>query len=188
MIIPEVAKLLAGRRDILFVVCGDGALKPELESRTRDLRNVRLLALQPFEYLGELLTMANIHLLPQSSDAADLVLPSKLTGMLASGRPVVATCAPDTELASVVSHCGVITAPDNPEHLASIIVKLADDPRLMAELGARARAWAEEHLERDAVLGKMFASMQGSSARKPLPISAQPSPAHPNETPVTMQT
>ena len=56
------------------------------------LPNVRLLPLQPSERLSELLGMADIHLLPQSPDAADLVLPSKLSGMLASGRPVIATC------------------------------------------------------------------------------------------------
>lgn len=188
LIIPEVAKLLAARRDILFVICGDGALKGELESKTRDLPNVRLLPLQPFERLGELLTMANIHLLPQSSDAADLVLPSKLTGMLASGRPVVATCGPDTELASVVSQCGMITAPENPEHLASVVVKLADDRQLMTELGARARAWAEEHLDRDLVLGRMFAPRPEGSAsvRIPTPIPPQSSAVTPQETPATL--
>ena len=180
------AKVLAARRDILFVICGDGALKGELESRTRDLPNVRLLPLQPFERLGELLTTANIHLLPQSSDAADLVLPSKLTGMLASGRPVVATCARDTELASVVSQCGMITAPGNPEHLASVVVRLADNRQLMAELGARARAWAEEHFERDLVLSRMFVSKQDGSARTPTPAPTQSSVAASPETPVTL--
>ena len=184
LVIPQVAALLAHRRDILFVICGEGALQGELESRTRQLANVRLLPLQPFERLGELLTMADIHLLPQSSDAADLVLPSKLSGMLASGRPVVATCAPGTELASVVSQCGVITTPEDPDHLASAILQLTSDHTLMAELGQRARAWAERHLERDAVLGGMFASLRErdlpaatyspplqSSEERPVPIS-----------------
>ena len=170
-IIPDVARILAGRHDILFVICGDGALKGELEARTRDLPNLRLLPLQPFERLGELLTTANIHLLPQSSDAADLVLPSKLTGMLASGRPVVATCAPDTELASVVSQCGMITTPGNPEHLANVVVSLADNRNLMLDLGARARAWAEEHLDRDMVLNRVFAASadRSKSGRTPAP-------------------
>lgn len=186
-IIPDVAKLLAGRRDILFVICGDGALKGELESRTRDLPNVRLLPLQPFERLGDLLTTANIHLLPQSSDAADLVLPSKLTGMLASGRPVVATCAPDTELAAVVSQCGMITSPGNPEHLANVVVSLADNRQLMTDLGARARAWAEEHLDRDMVLGRMFApKTDGSAARIPTPAPTPSSAITSPETPVPL--
>ncbi len=176
LVIPQVAELLAHRRDILFVICGEGALQCELESRTRQLKNVRLLPLQPFERLGELLTMADIHLLPQSSDAADLVLPSKLSGMLASGRPVVATCAPGTELASVVSQCGLITTPEDPEHLASAILQLTNDRAFMTELGQRARAWAERHLERDAVLGAMFASPREGELREathsaPLPSS-----------------
>jgi colanic acid biosynthesis glycosyl transferase WcaI len=166
LVIPQVAALLAHRRDILFVICGEGALKHELESRTRELANVRLLPLQPFERLGELLTMADIHLLPQSSDAADLVLPSKLSGMLASGRPVVATCAPGTELAAVVSQCGLITTPENPDHLASAILQLTDDRTAMAELGQRARALAERHLDRDAVLGGMFASLREGNLRE----------------------
>jgi colanic acid biosynthesis glycosyl transferase WcaI len=165
MMIPEVAALLAHRSDILFVICGDGALKSELQARSGKLSNVRLLPLQPFERLGELLSMANIHLLPQNSDAADLVLPSKLSGMLASGRPVVATCAAGTELASVVALCGLTTTPENTEHLSTAIVKLADNPALMTELGQRGRIWAERHLERDAVLRRVFASLDGHQAQ-----------------------
>lgn len=174
LIIPEVATLLAARRDIVFIICGDGALKSDLESRTRDMPNVRVLPLQPFERLGELLTLADMHLLPQSSDAADLVLPSKLTGMLASGRPVLATCAPGTELASVVSHCGMITAPENPQRLASAVVKLADDRELMENLGRRARAWAEEHLARDVVLNRVFGSVRGQDNIPPVRTSTLP--------------
>ena len=173
-IIPEVANLLAARRDIVFIICGDGALKSDLESRTRELSNVRVLPLQPFERLGELLALADIHLLPQSSDAADLVLPSKLTGMLASGRPVLSTCAPGTELATMVSHCGMITAPGNPEHLASAVVTLADDRGLMVQLGRRARALAEEHLARDVVLSRVFGSVRVGSATKPAQDSTLP--------------
>ena len=165
LMIPQVATLLADRRDILFVICGEGALKKELESRTRELPNVRLLPLQPSERLGELLTMADIHLLPQNSDAADLVLPSKLSGMLASGRPIVATCTAGTELATVVSQCGLVTTPGDPEQLRSAILQLADNPASMAELGQRARTWAEGHLQRDAILGRVFASLQESATR-----------------------
>jgi colanic acid biosynthesis glycosyl transferase WcaI len=157
--IPRLAESLAQRPDILLVMCGDGALKLELEARTRMLPNVRLLPLQPIERLGDLLSMADVHLLPQSSEAADLVLPSKLAGMLASGRPVVSSCAPGTELSSVVSHCGLTASPDNPEALAAAILQLADHPELRAELGRHARAWAEAHLERDVILGRVFASL-----------------------------
>ena len=61
--------------------------------------------------------MADIHLLPQRADAADLVMPSKLTGILASGRPVVATAAEGTEVWSVVAGRGVIPRPEMQRHL-----------------------------------------------------------------------
>jgi len=85
MVIPDAAKLLQSRRDIVFVVCGDGVMKSEIEAAAAGLANVRFMPLQPAARVSDLLAMADIHLLPQSPDAADLVLPSKLSGMLASG-------------------------------------------------------------------------------------------------------
>jgi colanic acid biosynthesis glycosyl transferase WcaI len=164
MAIPAVATLIAGRKDIVFVICGDGVMKPELEHATAMLPNVRFLPLQPFERLGELLGMADIHLLPQSPGAQDLVLPSKLSGMLASGRPVITTCNKGTELDAVVSKCGVVVPPDDARALAEAILSLAGDPARRAELGRRARAWAEANVERDTILRRVFGPFEDQDA------------------------
>jgi len=108
MVIPEAASILSQNQQIHFVIAGDGAMRPTIEEACKGLTNVSLLPLQPVERLNELLGMADIHLLPQSPEAEDLVLPSKLTGMLSSGRPVIATCRENTELAIIVEQCGVI--------------------------------------------------------------------------------
>ena len=157
-VIPQAARHLAGRTDIVFVICGDGVMKLELEADSADLPNVRFLSLQPFERLGELLSMADIHLLPQSPEAADLVLPSKLSGMLASGRPVIAVCRSGTEIDSVVSLCGIVIPPLESFALADAVRTLVDDPDRRLELGRRAREFAETHFERDAILQRMFGS------------------------------
>jgi colanic acid biosynthesis glycosyl transferase WcaI len=167
MAIPAAAGLLAARDDIVFVVCGDGLMKAELEAACAGLPNVRLVPLQPFERLGELLCMADMHLLPQILGAADLVLPSKLSGMLASGRPVIATCLAGTELGAVVSQCGIVVPPENSAELAAAICRLADDAATRLELGRRARMYAEANYERDAILGRMFAPLEGAEARIP---------------------
>lgn len=164
MVIPQAAKLLQSRENIVFVICGDGIMKPRLAAATRGLRNVRMLPLQPQENLGDLLSMADIHLLPQSAGAADLVLPSKLSGMLASGRPVIATCEEGTDLHGVVSQCGLVVPPQDQAALADAIISLADDRATRLELGRRARAYAEENFERDAVLARVFASLDGIEA------------------------
>ncbi len=156
MVIPEVAKILKDRVDVMIVICGDGVMKSALLSATDAMANVRFLPLQPLERLGELLCMADIHLLPQSLGAADLVLPSKLSGMMASGRPVIATCQRGTELDSLVSRCGLVVPPKNAAAMAAAILQLTDDVVTRQELGRKARAIVETEFERDAVLNRVF--------------------------------
>ena len=107
--------------------------------------------------------MADLHLMPQSPDAADLLLPSKLSGMLASGRPVIAACRTGTEIAEIVSHCGEVVAPDDASGLAGAVVALADDPVLRRELGQRAREIAETRFERDTTLRRVFGPLYQDS-------------------------
>jgi len=84
-------------------------------------------------------------------------MPSKLTGMLASARPVVATAHFGTELATVVQTCGLVVPPENPAALAQAVRTLAADPALRQQLGAAGHAYALAHLDRDAVLQKFEA-------------------------------
>ncbi len=165
MVVPATARRLASRRDIVFVVCGDGVMKSTLENACKDLSNTVIVPLQPFERLGDLLAMADIHLLPQSRNAEDLVLPSKLSGMLASGRPVIATCHAGTELDAVVSTCGVVVDPEDSAALAEAVANLADDPALRTRLGRSARAYSEAHFERNAVLERIFGPFEGNDGR-----------------------
>jgi colanic acid biosynthesis glycosyl transferase WcaI len=160
MVIPSAASLLQSRPDIVFVVCGDGVMKARIEAAGAGLSNFHLIPLQPQERLQELLGMADLHLMPQSPDAADLVLPSKLSGMLASGRPVVAACRAGTEIADIVGHCGIVVAPDDAQGVANAIADLADDPARRRDLGFRARAIAEMRFERDSTLRRVFGPLR----------------------------
>jgi len=151
-VIPEAARLLAHRQDILFIIGGEGVMKQQLQKEAEGLGNLRFLPLQPMNKMGEWLGLADIHVLPQSPEAEDLVLPSKLAGMLASGKPVVATCRPDTELCRVVSTCGAVVKPEDAQALALAIEKLADAPEERARLGAVGRRDAEDRLGLQGVL------------------------------------
>lgn len=153
-IILEAARLLHDRDDLTFVVCGDGAAKDALVARARDLPNIRFHPLQPRERLTELLGLATIHLLPQLEGAADLVLPSKLTNMLASGRPVVATAAPGTGLADEVAGCGAITRPGDAVRFAAAIAALMDDPQRYETAARQARSRAEQRWSKETILAR----------------------------------
>lgn len=166
-LLAEVAKAIAARathppggKQLVFVFCGNGAGRANLVARCQGLANVRFLDLQPADRLPDLLAMADIHLLPQRADAADLVMPSKLTGMLASARPVVATAKPVTELARVVQGCGLVVPPEDPAAFAQALMALAADPVRCERLGNAGFMYAQAHLDKDSVLTKFEADLQ----------------------------
>jgi len=150
--LADAAALLAGRTDVTFVFCGSGAAKQCLLERCAALSNCIFIPLQPAERLNELLNLADIHVLPQRGDAADLVMPSKLTGMFASGRAVVAMARRGTGLFDEVAPRGVVVPPDDVPALAAAIGTLASNPERRAELGIAAREYAERALSPQATI------------------------------------
>ena len=156
-ILPAVADLLRGRHDIVFVVAGAGEYRASLERACTGSshRNLRFLELQPQAGLNALLNMADVHLLPQLSGATELVMPSKLAGMLASGRPVVAAARPGSDMAQWVEGRGRAVEPESVQAMAAAIIELADDPVLRARLGHAARAHAEATLDAVAILDSL---------------------------------
>lgn len=154
----EAATLLnePGDEHIRFIICGDGVERMELEALAQDSGNIAFWPLVPLKRLNELLNLADIHVLPQRRDAADLVFPSKLANMLASGRPVVATANPGTEIATVLHGCGVVVAPGNAPALAHALRSLANDPQRRHALGVAARHAAERRWDKNKVLEDAF--------------------------------
>lgn len=167
-ILVEAASRLARRDDLVFLLVGEGSARSRLEAAAAGLPNLLLRPLVPLEQLNALLSLAAIHLLPQRADAADLVLPSKLTGMLASGRPVVATAAPGTGLYDEVAGCGVTVPPGDSAAFAAAIGQLLDDAALATRLGATARQRALERWDREAILPRLEAALAALAAPAPL--------------------
>ncbi len=158
-VLIEAARLLAGRDDLVFVICGEGPNRAALAELAEGLGNVQLHDLQPIENMGALLGLATLHLLPQIAGAADLVLPSKLTNMLASGRPTIATTAPGTGLAGEVEGCGLVTPPGDAAALAHAIEQLADDPERCEKLGEIARLRAAERWDKARIIDRFEAGI-----------------------------
>jgi colanic acid biosynthesis glycosyl transferase WcaI len=158
-VLVPLAATFAGDDRVHFIFCGDGAFRPQLEDSVNGLRNVTLLPLQPLERLNDLLNAADIHLLPQRAGAADLVMPSRLTGMLASGRPVIATAEEGTQVATVVEGCGLVVPAEDALTFHAAVERLIQDKPLRLQLGQAARAYAVEHLGKQQILERFEADM-----------------------------
>lgn len=152
LIVEAAAALKDTQPSVKFVLCGNGPVKPTLVQMATGLPNVRFLDLQPLDRVSELLSTADIQLLPQKVEVTDLVLPSKLAGMLASGRPLIAMAEPGTGVATEVNGAGLVIAPGDASALAAAVVTLAKDAPLRTSLGAVARARAEQKWDRISII------------------------------------
>ncbi|HKX78525.1 MAG TPA: WcaI family glycosyltransferase [Novosphingobium sp.] len=124
----EAAERLAADSRFVFVVAGEGPEKEPLQARYGGLSNVRFLGLQPEERLNAFLNLADCHILPQDAGVSDLVLPSKLGGMLASGRRILVTADDDSELAMFLEGTASIVPPGDPDAIARELKLLIDAP------------------------------------------------------------
>ena len=159
-VLAAVARRHASDPNLFFVFCGNGAMRDTLVGQCDGLSNVHFMDVQPYERLNELLGMADIHLLPQRADAADLVMPSKLTGMLASGKSIVAAADKDTELANLLDGCAMVVKPGCVQSFADAIRKLSGNPDLRREFGSLGRKLAERDFAASVVLGGFFKEME----------------------------
>lgn len=163
-IILKVAQMLDGLADLKFIICGTGPYKANLEQMAAQMKvkNILFMPLQPTEVLNEFLNMADIHLVIQKADASDLVMPSKLTNILAVGGLAIITANPGNSLYDEVSshRIGLLSEAENPEALAkSIKIGLMED---CSDYKERAREYAENYLSIDKVM-KRFTEEIGLS-------------------------
>ena len=152
--IVDVARKLNSKTNIRFILCGDGPEKSKLMSLSSGLTNIIFLPLQPKKKLNLLLNLADIHLLPQKPEAADLVMPSKLTGIFASGKPVVAIAAHGTEVEKAVKNRGIVVKPCDIEGFKHVIEWLTSHPDERRKLGKAARAYAIDRFDKKIILSQ----------------------------------
>ncbi|HEX7867571.1 MAG TPA: glycosyltransferase WbuB [Variovorax sp.] len=159
-LLADAARLLVCSHNIHFVFCGNGPSRAPLMDACVLLGNAHFLDLQPAERLSELLGMADIHVLPQRADAADLVMPSKLGGMFASGRAVIVTAHAGTALSEAVWGRGVVVEPGDAAALADAIEQLSMSPATRELMGSIGRRFAEAELDRNVILQRLDEELQ----------------------------
>jgi putative colanic acid biosynthesis glycosyltransferase WcaI len=148
---------------VVYVVSGDGADSDALAATAaaHGLANLVRVPLQPDESFNELLNLADMHLIVQEAGVADLVMPSKLTNMLASGRPVIATASAGTALAELIRRhdVGEVVMPGDSAAVAEAVTALMTDDERRLRQGANARAFAEAYLDRDRLMEEAVSSL-----------------------------
>ena len=146
---------------VKFLICGSGPYKDKLHSMAdeKSLTNVIFFPLQPLEKFNCFLNMADVHLVIQKANASDLVMPSKLTTILAVGGLAVVTANPDSSLHGLISEfdIGILAEAETEEALTKAIFVAVNNNTVTIK--SNARRYAEEFLSIDNVMHRYVADM-----------------------------
>lgn len=155
---------------IVFLLIGEGARKRWLMDQVAalELPNVRFLPYRPKDRLAESLSAADLHLVPLFPGAAGCIVPSKIYGILAAGRPFVAIMEDDAAIARLAreNSIGFVTAPGDGDELARTISEAADHRERLHLMGKRARQMAESCFDRH-ITTRRFGDVLAEVNRKP---------------------
>jgi putative colanic acid biosynthesis glycosyltransferase WcaI len=144
--------------DLRIVLIGGGARRDELKALARLLATERTLFIgyQPREVLAESLSAADVHVVGLARGLSGYVVPSRLYGILAVGRPVIVAAEADSETAKVVEEvgCGVVVPPGRPELIAAAIRSAHDGELDLEAMGRRGREYVTSEGDRRVAVGR----------------------------------
>jgi colanic acid biosynthesis glycosyl transferase WcaI len=164
----RTAARLRGEADLRFFVFGDGAVKVEFLAQLArlGLNNVAHFPLQDRALLPHMLAGADAVLVSQRPEVVDIVLPSKLLTAMAAGAMIVAACAPESETARVVreSGGGLLVPASDDATLADTLLRIKQGDVDAVGCRERARAYALQHFDREAVYGPIADRLGGAAA------------------------
>lgn len=158
----DAAEQLRNDPRVLFVFIGEGAQKPALEARVAriGLAQVRFFPYQPTARLAESLSAADLHLIPLRAGLSGCLVPSKVYGILAAGRPFVAMMEASAEVATLVREhrLGFVSPPNDSRGLVEVIRTAVATPAELLAMGARGRRLAQARFHR-ALVTRRFAEL-----------------------------
>ncbi len=142
----------------VLVLVGDGAAKQELQiiaGETTDDR-VRFLPYQPREELSQSLSAADLHVVSMHENISGCLCPSKLYGILAAGRPVLAIADQSTDLCQTVNEndLGWCCQPGDARAIAQTVAVAASNTTARLAAGERARCVACQRFDRKVVVAQ----------------------------------
>ncbi len=130
-----------------FVFVGDGAQRAQIEASATGSGNIRFLDFFPASKIPSVLAAADAHVITVKRGLEGVVVPSKMYGILAAGKPIVAVAPKETDAVSLGLQRGFAVAadPDRPAEVVSAVRALASDANKLKKMGEAARAAATDY-------------------------------------------
>lgn len=152
----EVADLLRGEPDIVFVIVGEGLKKKSLLKRADklNLANVRFMPFVSYDDLPYLLASSDILLVPLDTDKAELSVPSKVYTFMAAGRPILCLAKKDSETARLIArtNCGVSCLAEDLAGIKDAIFRFKESAESRKSLSENGRKYILDNFSKEKIL------------------------------------
>jgi glycosyltransferase involved in cell wall biosynthesis len=163
--------LLEGARELEadgvgLVFVGDGSQRERLESACAEIGNVRFLPFFPASKIPSVLAAADAHVITVKRGLEGVVVPSKMYGILAAGKPIVAVAPTECDVVSIGQRKGfsISADPDHPKQFAERVREMVSDAEWVRQMGEAAARVAPEY-ERGEELRKLVEVVEGAGAK-----------------------
>jgi len=130
-----------------LVFVGDGAQREQVKAAGANCTNVRFLPFFPAGKISSVLAAPDAHVVTVKRGLEGVIVPSKMYGILAAGKPIVAVAPPDTDVAKIGEERGfaVSADPDDALRLADVIRQVSRNAEKLRRMGEAARAAAPDY-------------------------------------------
>ena len=156
--IIKVIGKFKNREDVVFAFVGDGTVKGKIESYVNEnkLENVTFIPYQDKTDLIYSLNAADIHWVVNAKGIKGVSVPSKLYGVMASGKPVLGVLDKGSEARLIVEecNCGVCIEPENYSEIYNKINYILENKTIIESLGSNGRTYLEKNLTKDVSINK----------------------------------
>lgn len=140
------------------IVVGAGSKVRQVERLARNHKGLKFYSPVPLDQLSTLLSSTGAHIFFQKTTIKDTVMPSKILGMMASGRPSIITGHPEAEPAHIIKEAdaGFYNQTNNVDEVLEQIDILSSDSAMCAKMGESARTYVKERFDRDHILNNFW--------------------------------
>jgi glycosyltransferase involved in cell wall biosynthesis len=130
-----------------LVFVGDGAQRGQIEAAATGCANVRFLPFFPASKISSVLAAPDAHVVTIKRGLEGVIVPSKMYGIVAAGKPIVAVSSRQTDVAKIGEERGfaVSADPDDTSQVACVVRRLSRDSETLRRMGEAARAAANDY-------------------------------------------
>jgi glycosyltransferase involved in cell wall biosynthesis len=130
-----------------LVFVGGGAQREQIEAAAAGCTNVRFLPFFPASKIGSVLAAADAHVVTIKRGLEGVIVPSKMYGILAAGKPILAVAPRETDVAAIGEQRGfaICADPENASEIAAAAQAMFRSPEKLRTMGAAARAATSDY-------------------------------------------